>query len=417
MNKKPIKDWTILIYADGNNDLAPEMWQSKIDAEKVGSSNNVNVVMQIGRESIELINIIRPSYSIMRHSEAWTGVRRYYILKSKSTMLNDLGNICMADPLNLYDFIKWGIETYPSEHYMLILSGHGGGFVAVMSDLSQDRPYMMGIYEMCKAINMIIKDVKIQIDILVFDMCDMNYIEIMYELGKNKANTVKTVLTYFENGPISGLPYDKLIDFINGNSNENNARLLLKNLVAFLSFNLVAIEINNMKLTEIKKLISAMAYLYLTDENCERGGGLDLIKKMDGNTSWYKYILELQDEIESIVICYKKSFIKKDNITNVLDLTTREMCNNDALNKYLPLYYKLAFAKNNYWFSLLSNRPLNSTLSYSIETEILKPLVIPRSGLMLIISAVNPSLNEEEIELILNQLIIYKKWMFSLDKI
>lgn len=28
------KEWTILIYANGNNELEPEIWESKLDAEK-----------------------------------------------------------------------------------------------------------------------------------------------------------------------------------------------------------------------------------------------------------------------------------------------------------------------------------------------------------------------------------------------
>ena len=55
MSKNLIKDWTILIYADGNNELEPEIWRSKIDAEKIGSSDTVNVIMQIARESNKLV--------------------------------------------------------------------------------------------------------------------------------------------------------------------------------------------------------------------------------------------------------------------------------------------------------------------------------------------------------------------------
>ena len=67
---------------------------------------------------------------------------------------------------------------------MLILGGHGGSFIAAMSDLSQNKPYMMGIFELCKVINIISKDTGVKIDILTLDICYMNLLEIMYELGK-----------------------------------------------------------------------------------------------------------------------------------------------------------------------------------------------------------------------------------------
>ena len=51
------KQWTLLIYANGNNDLEPEMWQAKLGAEKTGSSHNVDVIMQIRRENQQLIKV------------------------------------------------------------------------------------------------------------------------------------------------------------------------------------------------------------------------------------------------------------------------------------------------------------------------------------------------------------------------
>lgn len=54
MKKTNIKQWTLLIYANGNNELEPEIWRSKLDAEKVGSSDNINVIMEIGREYPQL---------------------------------------------------------------------------------------------------------------------------------------------------------------------------------------------------------------------------------------------------------------------------------------------------------------------------------------------------------------------------
>ena len=36
------KEWTVLIYANGINELEPDIWKSKIDAEKSGSGENVN---------------------------------------------------------------------------------------------------------------------------------------------------------------------------------------------------------------------------------------------------------------------------------------------------------------------------------------------------------------------------------------
>ena len=40
----------------------------------------------------------------------------------------DNENIDFGDPNNLVEFIKWGVENYPAEKYILLLSDHGGGY-------------------------------------------------------------------------------------------------------------------------------------------------------------------------------------------------------------------------------------------------------------------------------------------------
>ena len=196
MSSNNIKGWTVLIYANGNNELEPEIWESKIDAEKSGSSENINVVMQIGRVPRHMVEIMRPKAPLPDEGENWTGVRRYYISNAGSELISDLGRINMADPRILYDFIKWGFESYPSKRRMLVVGGHGFSFVAIMTDFSQDVPYMMGVPQMCRTINAALKETGAALDILVLDACYMNSIEIIYELGKKKECPAKYVDLY-----------------------------------------------------------------------------------------------------------------------------------------------------------------------------------------------------------------------------
>jgi tetratricopeptide (TPR) repeat protein len=47
----------------------------------------------------------------------------------KSLMKEDLGeNAEMSQPQSLREFVKWGIENYPSKHYVLVIMGHGAGW-------------------------------------------------------------------------------------------------------------------------------------------------------------------------------------------------------------------------------------------------------------------------------------------------
>ena len=107
----------------------------------------------------------------------------------------------------------------------------------------------MGMYEMCTAINNL-KNI-IDIDILILDICNMNTIELIYELGKEKVNVVKYIMTYINNGPLEGMDYNYIIQKID----DEPTNLILKNIVNKSKQNLVAIEVKHGKLEKIKEFI------------------------------------------------------------------------------------------------------------------------------------------------------------------
>jgi hypothetical protein len=396
------KDWTILIYANGNNELEPEMWQSKIDAETIGSSENVNVVMQISRESRELVKIIRPKDSIPPLDETWTGARRYYVLQSESKLIRDLGNVNMADPHTLHDFTTWGIKNYPAKRYMLILSGHGGAFTAALLDLSQEIPYAMGVTEMCKVINRTKSETGANIDLLVLDICNMNSVEILYELGKDKVNTVSNVLTYINNGPISGMPYDKLIYTVGKNSLADTEEIL-KNIVDNIQLDLIAIKLDSGKLKTTKKIVNNMAYIYLTDEH-KQIKSWDILNH-NNKSALYNYFFQLNKELHSMIIHYKTTSGTTSGLINLTNLDNYRVFD----DKYLSMYYKLSFAKNNYWMYVLGNKSINDKFNVELSTDLL-PSRLQARGLVNLVRAMNPNFNEKEVYDVLKNLYKYKKW-------
>lgn len=393
-----MKEWTILIYADGNNELEPEMYQSKLDMELAGSTENINVILQLGRENKTLVNLIRPEDDFPEQDEIWEGVRRYYVEQDKSLLINDLGKINMASPKNLYNFIKWGSENYPAKHYLLSLAGHGASFIAVMPDFSGDAPYMMGTIEMCKAINL--ADVKI--DILLLDICYMNIIEMMYELGKKRDHLIHTVITYIRNGPLSGIPYSKVISTIKNSIAVKDTSIIVKNIINNMNLNLVGVEINYRKLYEIKKSLSKLSYLYLTSQY--RISELsELFYNMDTNLPWHKQLLDLKSCMDKIIIHHKQ--ISEFN-GNLINITTAKPNN---INEFMSIYYRLSFAKNNYWSYLLCNKRLGESMDYIMDMQF-EPVIITKEGFKKLIQAMNPTYLETKINEILNKVYDYKKW-------
>jgi hypothetical protein len=401
------KNWTILIYSDGNNELAPEMWAAKIKAEKIGSSDKINIIMQIGSESQFLVKIIRPSFDF-QNGDFLTGVRRYYIEKPKSLLIEDLKKTNMAHPHTLYNFIFWGIKSYPSDHLMVILSGHGFSFVAAMTDLSQEAPYVMGISQMCKVINMVQKNTGVKIDILVLDMCYMNTIEVLYELGKSKNHSVNNILTYVKDGPIQGLPYDILLSAVEDNADNKDTSTILKTIVDKINLNLVSIKINHGKLKKAKKLLNNLAYSYLTTEDEKSIDPYTLLYNPNPTYSWYPKVIELKKNLNELIL-----YSKNSSKNNLIDIVTEKMLlTNTEIGHYVLLYYQLSFSKNNYWLYILTNKSIGEKLflnrindSIKLEPIFLPPLAIPRN-----IRIMNPLLKEHDIQILSSKLFQYKKW-------
>ncbi|SHJ89701.1 clostripain-related cysteine peptidase [Tepidibacter formicigenes] len=392
MNKNNQKDWTVLIYINGNNDIEPEIRKAMLDIKNIVINDNINVLVQIGREEWELVKIIRPMDSLPESDDKWVGVRRYYFSKENNTLLKDLGKISMADPMCLYDFIKWGIKNYPSKNYMLILGGHGCVLKGALADYSQDNPYMMGIPEMNIAIDKACKKINSNIDILVIDMCYFNLLEIIYEFGKDKEHSVKNILTYIGEGPIQGLPYDKMINLLEG----NNTDYIIKKIINNLNYNLAAFEVNNTKFKEIKSLFNDLGDCYLNNKK-EELKPYEIISYLDIKQPWHSIVKDIQAEMNSIIIHSKRI----NNNLGRINLMTQVPSDFNQLYAY----YKLSFNQNNKWSYLVSNKKAID----SIKLELI-PIKISHKAICELISIMNPSLNVDDKEIILNNLFKYKNW-------
>lgn len=399
MIKEGLKKWTILYYANGNNEYEPEMYKSLMDIKEKSSNNEIDVLIEIGRVERKIPEIIRSSEKFDDKHEPWTGVRRYHIFNGEAELLESLGNRNMAHPANLYNFIKWGVEKCPAKHYMLILGGHGAAFVGTLTDYSQDKPYIMGTVEMCKAINMIYKDLGCSIDILLLDICYMNLVEIMYEFGKNNKNTVQNIVTYIGTGPVSGLPYDKIVDIINKN-NSDNVNSILKDFIDKMEYDLIAVEINNSKLKAIKRKSSELAYTYLASNKETEFTPLKLLTDLDPKYPWHQKLLDFQGSISLIISYYKNRYNVNSNLLNIIFT---------PIDDLMGIYYKLSFAKGNYWTNLLCCKKLGELINFNIKESFQSTIIRP-NGLRALIQTMNPTEDYESISKIYNKIIEHKNW-------
>jgi hypothetical protein len=186
------KRWTILQYSAADNNLTSAMVDDIKEMERVGSNADMNLVVQLDQGGSKGA----ARYFLDKHANNSGGI--------VSPALQKLGSIDMADPRVLADFVKWGMEKYPADHYALIISDHGGGWTGAISDDSHGG--WATTPQLREALDQALKDGK-KIDVLGFDACLMANHEATHELQGNADFLIASEQTE----GADGWPYSKLL--------------------------------------------------------------------------------------------------------------------------------------------------------------------------------------------------------------
>jgi hypothetical protein len=122
-----------MLFMAADNNLESGTAPDINELEKYGSNDQIAFVAQIDLNG-----------NFNDDSELkWTGTRRYFIEKDtnarkmSSKMVEDLGEVDMATPEALTDFVAWARENYPARHYALILWNHGTGWKEISPNIME----------------------------------------------------------------------------------------------------------------------------------------------------------------------------------------------------------------------------------------------------------------------------------------
>ncbi len=211
-------NWTILHYTAVDNNLEGAAFNDYYEMQTVGSGEGVNIVTELDR-----------AQGFDKRFGDWTDTRRFFIQKSPplseldaagqrealvkyfveagygeadslkaqvaqlddatvakiyennnvgvsfdQTPVQDLGEVDMGDPKSLTDFIEWGVQNYPANHYMVIIGSHGGGWRGIGPDDGGSDPSMLELPEIDAALSEAQAKLGIsKFDIVGFDACLM----------------------------------------------------------------------------------------------------------------------------------------------------------------------------------------------------------------------------------------------------
>ncbi len=213
----PQKKWTFLVYMNAANDLERFGSLNMNQMEQIGSSSDVNIVLQYKRMNF-------PDSSLDDTSNGdWTDTRRYYVTRdgdtsrTSSPLISQSNAIDMGKAQTLQEFVRWGVEAFPAEKYCLVIWNHGAGWRSRAKDVS---PITRGVsYDDATGshIDTIQLPAAVNIgrkwDIISFDSSLMQMVEVAYEIRDQADYIVGSE----ESPPGTGYRYERLLGNLTAN--------------------------------------------------------------------------------------------------------------------------------------------------------------------------------------------------------
>ncbi|MEZ4386987.1 MAG: clostripain-related cysteine peptidase [Candidatus Krumholzibacteriia bacterium] len=168
------RDWTLLVYADGEGGLSGSRSQYANEIAAAMDDDMYAGVLFDGDDAA-----------------GYTDCKRYVVTPGAVTTDADYGELNMGQALTLQDFLTWGIARFPAHRYMIVLSNHGGSWFgeshAVPNELDYDEPGKAMCYDNGDALNLyelerVYRDVKAMVggklDVIWYQGCLMGGVEV-----------------------------------------------------------------------------------------------------------------------------------------------------------------------------------------------------------------------------------------------
>lgn len=185
------ESWTVLVYMAADNNLA-QMGKLDINSmESVDQPANLNLIVQ---------------------ADFPEGAKRYKIQPDNSgeitsPVISNLGFIDSGNPQTLKQFMAWGFAAYPSERKMLVIWSHGDSWFKGNDKWICPDDNSENLMSIANGDLAIAFDGTPHLDILLFDACSMQSIEVITEV----ADYTDYVIGSEELVPQYGFPYERII--------------------------------------------------------------------------------------------------------------------------------------------------------------------------------------------------------------
>lgn len=238
-----LKDWTVMVFMAGDNDLSAEsVWGIK-EMFRVGISHNIGVVVQFdprgpknsrryvlkaSKEPMNDDGIIDTPKVKMPMKDADSAIHLEKLSSFKDASINNIKELSKVAQ-KILGFIHFAMKRCEAKRYLLILSGHGSGAVGDVLLRDENPAAFLTIHDLSKLLHIVARVHKKRaggklIDILGFDSCNMAAIEVGFNL-KTHVNYLISSEGFEDN---TGWPYHRLLETINRESEITPVKLSRK---------------------------------------------------------------------------------------------------------------------------------------------------------------------------------------------
>lgn len=173
-------EWTVLAYIGADNNLEDFLENDLNEFELGGGSN----------ENVRIIALVDRSDEFSRSNGNWTDTRVFEVGEDESADERDnfpptidsrnyveLGELDTSYGQNLLNFLVWGVQNYPAQHYAIIVNDHGGAWYGTVTDDTTGRG-ILTLPELAEAFDGALQATGVdKFDLLINDACLMSGVE------------------------------------------------------------------------------------------------------------------------------------------------------------------------------------------------------------------------------------------------
>lgn len=369
------REWTILVFMNAANNLEPDSVDDMNEMEQLGSTADVNIVVQWKRIA---------GYDSSNGD--WRTTRRYYVTKDNDTatvnsnLLVDMGSgVDMGSASTLREFLQWGVRSFPARKYMVVIWNHGAGWRAYRDRLNvlargvsydDNTGNNIRIWELPIALSAGVKW-----NIVAFDASLMQMLEVAYEIR----NLADYIVGSEESPPAAGYPYHRILAPVISNPSISARDLAAQIVTQTINYynpdstdNITQSAIDTTQLDTVAQKVDVLAQVLLT---VAPGNGVAVASARDNAQAYAEYSYkDLWDYAEQLRARLPASQELTSAINGVQDAlrqaviaeahSNRRVNRSHGLSIYVPSpsefetrYNLLAFARATHWDEWLQAQP------------------------------------------------------------